>query len=145
MIMPVQYRCQVVPFSANPTGPAPYITTKLVGLVKFDATNWLFRGLIGGYRGPNGQTSSARIPTFVLELKEEDRERQSPDWRFASRQSGDWRSREHPHHYYSSIWNLVPWENFHESHASGKISAPPDAIRIVWINLKPSGVGLRIG
>ena len=66
--MPVPCRCQVVQFSATPTGPAPYITTKLVGLVKFDATNWLIRGSIGVYAGPNGQTVFAQIPKLLWEL-----------------------------------------------------------------------------
>src|ERR1700722_11554285 len=31
--------------SATPNGPAPYITTKLVGLVKFQATKWVSGGV----------------------------------------------------------------------------------------------------
>src|ERR1700694_2854198 len=59
--MPVISRCQAIPLSATPIRPSPYITTKIVGLVKFDATNWLFRGLIGVIRGLNGQLSRRGI------------------------------------------------------------------------------------
>src|SRR5579863_5571537 len=54
MIIPALCPCQAVPFSATHTGPAPYITTKSVGLVKFDAMKWLFRGSIGVFEGLNG-------------------------------------------------------------------------------------------
>ena len=54
MIMPVQAQCQVLRFLTTPSGPAPYITTKLVGLVKFDAMKWWIWGLIGDCTGVNG-------------------------------------------------------------------------------------------
>src|SRR5450759_856799 len=92
--MPVQCRCQVVPFAATPNGPAPYITTNLVALVKFHATNWLFQGSTGVYAGLNGQTAFAWIPKVMWELGVEIRVRQSPDWRVAPRHSGEWRSRD---------------------------------------------------
>jgi hypothetical protein len=54
MILPDQLQCQLVQYSATPTGPASYITTNLVRLVKFAATKWVLGGLIGDMQGLNG-------------------------------------------------------------------------------------------
>jgi hypothetical protein len=57
MISPVWCRCQVIPFVASLIGPAPYITTKLVGLVKLGAPKWLTGRLIGVKWGLNGMSA----------------------------------------------------------------------------------------
>src|SRR5713226_354207 len=69
MIMPCRWRCQAVPFSATPTGPAPYITTNLVGLVKFHAANWPMRRLIGVCEGLNGQATLIRNKNTNIETE----------------------------------------------------------------------------
>jgi hypothetical protein len=54
MIKPIQNFCQALMNPSNPTRPAAYITTVLVALVKFDATNRLFNGPVGAWKGLNG-------------------------------------------------------------------------------------------
>src|ERR1700730_6056714 len=84
MLMPVPCRCQVLQFEATPTGPAPYITTKLVALVKFDTTNWLFWRSIGVYRGLNGSYAvgasamADRAPTAYTKLQFPERTSTNP-------------------------------------------------------------------